>query len=244
MERTLFSKWVWYQQAFNSSCSQSFLWAGNTTQMFPSVGLICVLENSSIQMQNMPPNNYVCSLPLSPVHLAYYSPPLRFFPYVPTAPLPLLFQPILLDSNMNISYILTPALVFSLKRFRLAPSTTPPSDPVPRAAPASSRTFYRLCQELARGFMLTVTPPQIYLSPTEKSRTSRIQLLQEKQDLPLLLKGESSHWASHPRDYELLIQGTKRNEYMVAHGFMQIEIFLLVPSEIISDSSALSFNRR
>lgn len=92
-------------------------------------------------------------------HLAYYSPPLRFFPYVPTAPLPLLFQPILLDSNMNISYILTPALVFSLKRFRLAPSTTPPSDPVPRAAPASSRTFYRLCQELARGFMLTVTPP-------------------------------------------------------------------------------------
>lgn len=38
--------------------------------MFPSVGLICVLENSSIQMQNMPPNNYVCSLPLSPRILA------------------------------------------------------------------------------------------------------------------------------------------------------------------------------
>lgn len=208
MERTLFSKWVWYQQAFNSSCSQSILWAGNTTQMFPSVGLICFLENSSIQMQNMPPNNYVCSLPLSPVHLTYYSPPLCFFPYVHTAPLPLLFQPILLYSNMNISYILTPALVFSLKQFRLAPSTTPPFDPVPRAVPASGRTFYRLCQELARSFMLTLTHPadlpasnrkeQDQLHPAS-TRKAGSPLASERGKRPLSFSSRGL-WAPHSRD--------------------------------------------
>lgn len=94
---------------------------------------------------------------------------------------------------MNVSYVHMPALVVSLNQFRLAPSTTLPFDSVWQVAPASSQTFYLLCQELAHGFTVTLTTRQIYLSPTEKSRASCVQLLREKQNLPSLLKGESSH---------------------------------------------------
>lgn len=49
---------------------------------------------------------------------------------------------------------------------------------------------------------------------------------------------------------ELLVQGTKRSEYLLAwctlymHSFVQIFIFLLVPSKVISDWIALFSNRR
>ena len=156
MGRTLFWKRVSYQQAFNSSCNQSTLWAGNTHADVSKCWFD--LHSGKFQHSNAKyPPIQLCSLPLFPVHLAYYCPPLYFFPYMPTAALPLLFQPTLLNSNTNVSYIHKPALVVSLKKFRLAPSTTPPFDSVRQAAPASSQTFYLPRQELAHGFMVTLT---------------------------------------------------------------------------------------
>lgn len=93
--------------------------------MLPSVGLICGLKNSSIQMQNTPQNNYALSIFFQ--FTLHITPPfvLFFFPYTPTAALPLLFETILLHSNMNVSYIHTPTPVVSLQQLRLTPSTTP-----------------------------------------------------------------------------------------------------------------------
>lgn len=123
-------------------------------QVFPRVGLICILENSSIQMQNIPQNNYALSLfCLFTLHTT-----LPLCAFLPTCPLQL-YQPILLDSNTNLSCIHMPALVVSLQQFRWAPSTTSPSDSVGQVARALSRTFYLLCQELAHGFMVTLTNP-------------------------------------------------------------------------------------
>lgn len=92
-------------------------------QMLPSVGLICGLKNSSIQMQSTPQNNY--AFLLFAVHLPYYSPICTFFPTRPLQLYLCFFQAILLHSNMNVSHIHTPTLVVSLQQLRLKPSTTP-----------------------------------------------------------------------------------------------------------------------
>lgn len=156
--------------------------------MFPSVGLICSLENSRIQMQNILQNDYMLSL----IFLFIPLPFLYFLPCMPTATLLSLFQPILLARfkyecirYFHACFCGQPDAI-QASTFHSASGTSLEPDTFPSGTGASTSLWS--CSQLW----------QNYLSQSEKKcKASSIQLLQEKQNLLLLLKGESSHRASH-----------------------------------------------
>lgn len=110
---------------FNSSCNQYFV-SWKHMEVLPSVGLICGLKNSSIQMQNTPQNNYALSFFFQ--FTSHITPPSVLFSLHAHCSFTFAFSNEFAAFKYECIPHHTPTPVVSLQQLRLTPSTTPPFD--------------------------------------------------------------------------------------------------------------------